>query len=124
MRSRFHAAVDGAPVGILVSRLDGSTELVNERLRELVGVPAPEMPSIFEFLHPDDHADVIDSVLRMTRGEIDPLVKERRLVLRDGSPPWCRPSSPVLLRPTRGGPGLGAPVPDTTAAPQAADAPP
>src|SRR3546814_17701285 len=80
------------------------------------------MPSIFEFLHPDDHADVIDSVLRMTRGEIDHLVKERRLVLRDGSRLWCRLSSSVLIGPDGEGIGLGAHVQDIEAERQAAEA--
>src|SRR3546814_17080519 len=80
------------------------------------------MPSIFEFLHPDDHADVIDSVLRMTRGEIDHLVKERRLVLRDGSRLWCRLPSSVPIGPDGEGIRLVSHVPDINASRPAAEA--
>src|SRR3546814_15279968 len=58
----------------------------------------------------------------MTRGEIDHLVKERRLVLRDGSRLWCRPSSSVLIGPDGEGIGLVAHVQDIEAERQAAEA--
>src|SRR3546814_18354177 len=55
----------------------------------------------------------------MTRGEIDHLVKERRLVLRDGSRLWCRLSSSVLIGPDGEGIGLVAHVQDIEAERQA-----
>src|SRR3546814_480981 len=39
MTSRFHAAVDDAPVGVVIAGLDGSIEVANDRIRDLMRVP-------------------------------------------------------------------------------------
>jgi diguanylate cyclase (GGDEF)-like protein/PAS domain S-box-containing protein len=115
MASRFHAAVDGAPVGVTVIGMDGRVELVNDRLRELLRVPEDGDLSIIPYYVAEDAADVRATVELLFSGQVDHLVKERQLVRKDGSRLWCRISSSVLRDPDGAPSGVVAHIQDIEA---------
>lgn len=112
MTSRFHAAVDGAPVGVVVLGLDGGIELVNDRLRELMQVGATDELTVFDHFLPEDQAELAQNLAALTTGEVEHLVKDRQLVRRDGVRIWCRISSSMLHGPDGGPSGIVAHVQD------------
>ncbi len=103
MSSRFYAAVDEAPVGVLVSDLSGEVEIFNDRLRRLVGAPPDVESSIWDYILPDDVEEIGESLRRISAGETDRVVSERQLRRHDGDLIWCRLSTSVL-RDTAGEP--------------------
>jgi diguanylate cyclase (GGDEF)-like protein/PAS domain S-box-containing protein len=99
LSSRFHAAVDLAPVGVTVVSLDGKVELFNERLAELLQVSDTDDRSVASYYLPEDLSELAERFGQLTRGEVDRMVAERRLVRRDGSQVWCRITSSPLVGP-------------------------
>lgn len=99
LSSRFHAAVDRAPVGVTVVSLDGTVELINERLAELLQVSVSDNPSIATYYLPEDLPELAEKFGQLTRGEIDRSVSDRRLRRPDGTVVWCRISTSVLKGP-------------------------
>lgn len=99
LSSRFHAAVDKAPVGVTVVGLDGTVELVNDRLAELLQVSASDNVSISAYYLEEELPEVFENFGRLARGEVDHFVKDRRLRRSDGSLVWCRVSSSTLRGP-------------------------
>lgn len=115
MTSRFYAAVDEAPVGVVVSDLAGNVELFNERLRKLVGAPKDAEVSIFDYLLPENQDEIVASLGQIASGERDRVVSERQLRRHDGTLMWCRLST-AALRDADGAPtGIVAHVQDIEA---------
>lgn len=96
LSSCFHAAVDGAPVGVVVLGLDARIQLVNARLRELLRVTDEGDLSIMSYFSPEDQVDVVATGEALRRGDVDRLVRDRQLIRADGSRLWCRISSSTL----------------------------
>ncbi|MGZ4715252.1 MAG: PAS domain S-box protein [Acidimicrobiales bacterium] len=88
--ARYRKLIDEAPVGQLVSRLDGELVEVNQAFLDMMGesreeafARAPEA-----LLHPSDAVAFRDEIPRLLSGEIDTIDRERRLMRSDGSLVW------------------------------------
>ena len=83
---RYRRLVESAPVGMYVHK-DGRVRYMNaEGLRVLGAASMSEVlgVNVFKFIHPDDHAVVLDRIHLLKQGEPVPLLEER-FVRTDGS---------------------------------------
>ena len=87
---RFRATFEQAAVAIAHVTLDGRWMWFNRQFAAVVGYDhaALEQMSVADVLHPDERAEVAQSLEFLTRGEIDRLVSERRIVRSDGEVLW------------------------------------
>lgn len=90
LQSRFHAAVDRAPVGVTVVGFDGTVEVVNDRLYELLHIPGTGSPRIFDYIQPDDLEEIQDHLRDLESGAVSEVVTEKQLRCPDGELIWCR----------------------------------
>jgi diguanylate cyclase (GGDEF)-like protein/PAS domain S-box-containing protein len=88
--ARYRKLIDEAPVGQLLSRLDGELVEVNQAFLDMMGETREEAfarpPEAL--LHPHDAAAFAEQIPRLLSGEIDTIDRERRLVRTDGSLVW------------------------------------
>jgi PAS domain S-box-containing protein len=83
----FRAFLEQAPVGMGLIGLDGSWQMVNERLAEVLGFTRLELASrsVQALLHPEDRAAFAASSERLIEGSTESIVERVRFVRRDGS---------------------------------------
>jgi len=88
--ARYRKLIEEAPVGQVVSGLDGRLIEVNQAFLDMMGTTREEAfarePS--SLLHPDDAAAFNDQLPRLLAGEIDTIDLERRLMRSDGTTVW------------------------------------
>src|SRR3546814_14259744 len=102
MTSRFHAAVDDAPVGVVIAGLDGSIEVANDRIRDLMRVPDEGSVSLLDFFQDDERDALAGGIERLVSGEVDRIVSERELRRADRTAVRCRLQSSVPFDHHRG----------------------
>jgi diguanylate cyclase (GGDEF)-like protein/PAS domain S-box-containing protein len=90
LQSRFHAAVDRAPVGVTVVGFDGTVEVVNDRLHELLEIPRSGSPRIFDYVLPEDVDEIQGNLADLRSGAVAELVTQKQLRRPDGELVWCR----------------------------------
>jgi diguanylate cyclase (GGDEF)-like protein/PAS domain S-box-containing protein len=88
---RYRRLVDDAPVGQVITELDGTLVEVNKAFLALMGSSRAELfardpRSLF---HPDDLAEMSRQVERLRRGDTQYFESQRRLVRSDGSTLWA-----------------------------------
>jgi diguanylate cyclase (GGDEF)-like protein/PAS domain S-box-containing protein len=88
--ARYRKLIEEAPVGQLVSRLDGELIEVNQAFLDMMGETREEAFARqgVKLLHPDDAATFNDELPRLLSGEIETIDRERRLIRADGSTVW------------------------------------
>ncbi len=101
----FQGAFKHAAVGMVVTGLNGEIEEVNTAYGEALGYSPEELrrKCVFDLVHPEDRARVIEAVQPVLRGELPGFVLEARYVSRSGSVVWVHASG-SLLRDSRGNP--------------------
>ena len=88
--ARYRKLIDEAPVGQLISRLDGELVEVNQAFLDMMGETREQAfardPGAL--LHPTDAAAFLEEIPRLLSGEIDTIDRERRIVRADGTQVW------------------------------------
>lgn len=89
---RFRFAFEEAPIGIVVTGLDGRFVEANRVMSEITGYPRSELlaKSFQEITHPDDIESDLDHSARLRAGEISRYELDKRYVRPDGAPVWIR----------------------------------
>jgi PAS domain S-box-containing protein len=90
---QYRLLVEHASEGILISQR-GVLRFVNPRIVELAGRPAPELlgRNLLDFVHPDDHAALVERYRRRVAGQALSAHAEFRVVRPDGSVVWVETS--------------------------------
>ena len=102
----FRGAFDSAPIGMSLTRADGSWARVNEALASMLGYTREELTTkgFPEVTHADDLADCMEAKRAMLAGECDSYRTQKRYLHRDGHSVWVS-LSVALVRD-----GAGAPL--------------
>lgn len=95
---RLRAIVQQAAVGIAIADLQGKFEEVNEKFTEIVGYTEQEIHGLTfaAITHPDDLAETLHHVRRLTAGECNDFAQEKRYVRKDGGVVWSRTTVTLL----------------------------
>lgn len=90
---QYRLLVEHASEGILISER-GVLRFVNPRIEVLAGRPASELIGrhLLDFVHPDEHATLVDLHRRRQAGQTLPAHAEFRVVRPDGSVVWVETS--------------------------------
>lgn len=105
LRARSHAAIYRAPVGVVVFDLDGTVEMVNDPVYELLGIAkGTSSPEVVDYFLPDDVERVRGHLARLIQGELELVEDEFRIRGPGGPLRWARISCSSILGPS------GAPV--------------
>jgi PAS domain S-box-containing protein len=93
----FRLTFDQAPVGAVLTDHEFRFTQVNDTFCAMLGYTRRELLALSfpEVTHPDDAAVDVHEVDRLSRGEIDRHVREKRYVRKDGAVVWGR----VVVRP-------------------------
>ena len=96
--ARYRTLVDQAPVGQLVSHIDGRLVEVNQAFVELMGSTREELfaRTPRDLFHPDDLPELARLLDRLLSGEIDHFETERRLRRADGTIVWVAGGTTVV----------------------------
>ncbi|HEY6403301.1 MAG TPA: PAS domain S-box protein [Blastocatellia bacterium] len=88
--ARYRAIFENAAVGIARIDLDGRWLEVNQRLCDIVGRSREDLmtKTFADITHPDDLEQDVKLARRMSTGEIDTYVMEKRYYRKDGSVVW------------------------------------
>jgi PAS domain S-box-containing protein len=99
----FRLTFDQAPIGAALAGLDFRFQRVNARFAQMTGYSTDELlqRGFPDITHPDDVADDVVQVKRLTIGETDEYAREKRYVRKDGSVAWGQ----VVVRPVKGDDG-------------------
>jgi PAS domain S-box-containing protein len=102
---QFANAFEHAPIGKALVATDGHWIRVNRALCEMLGYTAAELAgkTFQDVTHPDDLADDLDRLRRLTAGEIDSYKKEKRYYSKSGQLIWSD-LSVSLVRDDKGAP--------------------
>ncbi|HAJ62654.1 MAG TPA: hypothetical protein DCP31_28260, partial [Cyanobacteria bacterium UBA8543] len=95
---RFRAIFEQAAVGICQSSLDGQFLRLNQKFCNLLGYTQEEMlnRTWMDITHPKDIQADLDALCRLTQGEIDHYILEKRYVRKDGSIIWVNLSCSLV----------------------------
>ena len=87
---RYRKLIDEAPVGQLISQVDGALVEVNQAFLDLVGGTREQVfdRDPVDLLHPDDTRWFQSEIPRLLNGEIRAIDRERKLMRIDGSFIW------------------------------------
>ncbi len=96
--NRYRKLLDEAPVGQVVSELDGRLIEVNRAFLELIGGTLDELLDLppESLFHPDDLPELARLTDRLVRGEIESFQTERRLRRPDGGVVWVAGGTSLL----------------------------
>ncbi len=97
--ARYRKLIDDAPVGQVLSTLEGQLVEVNQAFAEMMGATAAELISRDPraLMHPDDMPMYRRELERLLAGEIDSIDRERRLVRPDGQVVWVSGGTSLLV---------------------------
>jgi PAS domain S-box-containing protein len=96
---RFRAVFADAPIGMVLTHLDGQLIQVNRAYCEIVGYSPEELKSlsILSLTHPDE-AEANERLFRqLVSGELSSYVLEKRVRRKDGEVIWVRASATALV---------------------------
>jgi len=96
--ARYRRLVEDAPVGQIVSKLDGTLVEVNNAFVAMMGTNRDLLfsrPPV-ELFHPDDLPLLQREVQRLIVGEVDYFESERRMVRDDGSIMWVSGGTTII----------------------------
>ncbi|MBI4877482.1 MAG: PAS domain S-box protein [Acidobacteria bacterium] len=95
---RFRAAFDQAPVGMVVTGLNGRLRQVNAALCAMLDYPAEELVgrSFIQITHPDDVVLGVQAIQQMLREPEHRATVEKRYLRKDGKPVWAQVMSRTL----------------------------
>jgi len=96
--SRYRKLIDEAPVGQLISRVDGGLVEVNQAFIDMMGGTRDEILARepLSLLDPVDARHFQEQIPRLLAGEIDTIDLERRIVRMDGSSIWVGGGTSVI----------------------------
>ena len=104
--ARIASAVDIAGLGFYESGENGRVQYMDDRIRELLGLPPSEEPGGRDYwlahIHPEDHVQVLEISRRLLDGELDQYSIEYRFVHPSRGLTWLHHLSHVLARNTAG----------------------
>jgi diguanylate cyclase (GGDEF)-like protein/PAS domain S-box-containing protein len=88
--ARYRKLIDDAPIGQVVSSVEGQLIEVNQAFADMMGAPPDQLMARNPraLMHPDDLPLYRHEVARLLAGEIDSIEHERRLVRPDGEVVW------------------------------------
>src|SRR5215468_2775958 len=103
--ARFRAIFENAAVGIARVAPDGRWLEVNQRLCDIVGYTREELmtKTFTDITHPEDLKADLRAMRRMSAGEIETFLTEKRYYRKDGSVVWVNLNA-SLLRKAEGAP--------------------
>ncbi len=89
--SLFRAIFEQAAVGMAQGSLDGRITEANQKFCHMLGYTRDELVrlSYLDLTEPEEHELARANTARVARGEIASLVREKRLIRKDGSRLWC-----------------------------------
>jgi len=89
--SLFRAIFEQAAIGMAQGSLDGRVTEVNQKLCDMLGYSRNEMLGLtyLDLTEPEEHELARTNTAKVARGEIASLVREKRLIRKDGSRVWC-----------------------------------
>ncbi|MHA3772486.1 PAS domain S-box protein [Verrucomicrobiota bacterium sgz303538] len=114
---RFRAAFDQSVMGIVLTDLNGVVQRANNAFCRIVGYSEEELMghTSYQFTHPDDRENNIESVRRLREGVAGSSTYIKRYIHKDGGVVWTQINL-SLVRNAEGQPsGLIATVEDITA---------
>ncbi|MEW6059773.1 MAG: PAS domain S-box protein [Actinomycetota bacterium] len=96
--SPFEAAFEDAPVGIVITDIEGHPIHANSALLRMVGYSAEEFRRLTsrDVTHPEDLGADVELFSRMLRGELDRYRREKRFFRKDGSLMWATVSASLI----------------------------
>ena len=102
---RFRATLEHAPIGIMVTELDGRFIEVNQSICDLLGYTREELLKLtfMEITHPDDREKTRDNIQKLLDGEISSYKLEKLYMRKDGTLVWVQVTA-SLLRDESGAP--------------------
>jgi len=104
--ARIASAVDVAGLGFYESGENGGVQYMDDRIRELLGLPPSEKPGSRDYwlahIHPEDHPRVLEVSRRLLDGELDQYSLEYRFMHPFHGLTWFHHLSRVLARNTAG----------------------
>jgi diguanylate cyclase (GGDEF)-like protein/PAS domain S-box-containing protein len=88
--ARYRKLIDEAPVGQLISQVDGTLVEVNQAFLDMVGGTREQVfaRDPLSLLHPEDAVHFQAEIPRLLAGEVDAIDRERKLIRIDGSSVW------------------------------------
>ncbi|WP_411723686.1 PAS domain S-box protein [Loktanella salsilacus] len=89
---QFRSAFENSPIGHVIFGIDGNWWRVNKALCESLGYTEDELISrpAENITHPDSIQMASEQFTRLSAGEIDNYVEDRRYIRRDGSTMWAQ----------------------------------
>ncbi len=95
---RFRAIFENSATGIALGDMDGLILTANPSFQELFGYSSEELHRLRfgQLSHPDDMAEEIRNIQRLTAGEIDHFQLEKRYLRQDGSLIWGRMTASLI----------------------------
>lgn len=91
--------VDSAPVGMVVSDMDGRMVYANAAFATLLGQGIDDTDGdLFSLIHPDDSAAARQRLTRLLRGEASEYRGEHQFRRADGTPLWVMVAASVLSK--------------------------
>ncbi|HNX94268.1 MAG TPA: PAS domain S-box protein [Holophaga sp.] len=97
-QARMRAVFENAAVGIGITDPEGRILLFNNALAEYLGYAPDELDSLstLDLNHPEDVASTWREMQAMVKGEVPRLIREKRLLCKDGQIRWALVSvSPI-----------------------------
>ncbi len=95
---KMRTAFSNAPIGISLTGLDGSLNLINSAFCAMLGMTEAEVNdlSFLELTHPDDIALSVERTRALLAGEIETAFFEKRYLHKDGHTVWAAVSTSLL----------------------------
>ena len=95
---RFRSTFEQAAVGIAHVALDGRWIWFNHHFAAIAGYDETALMAIaiVDVLHPDERLEVLRSLGRLARGDIDRIQSERRILHADGSTLWASITASIV----------------------------
>lgn len=91
--------VDSAPVGMVVSDMDGRMVYANAAFATLLGQDIDDTDGdLFSLIHPDDSAAARQQLTRLLRGEVNEYRGEHQFRRADGTPLWVMVAASLLSK--------------------------
>ena len=99
---KLEAIISASPDGIGMLALDGTVQLISDRLAEMYGYSLEQKDemlgrSVFDFIDPSDHEKLIDNIRKLIEGQSDHKIAEYLSIHKDGRRFYVDVNYTVLL---------------------------
>ena len=118
---RFRNIMENAPIGMVITSVDGHLLMVNQAYCDMLGYNKEELNGLtyMDITHPDDRTIVLSERQQLLDDEIESYRKEKRYLRKDGQVLWVLLTSSVVKSASGADPYFIAQVEDITERKQA-----